>query len=86
MKEDWMDKLKKLACSYRGHKSHLSKILSNVKETCDHLSYAKQETPSSRLSNSDTLLLAQSLKQLQLKTDSFTELDEKVIEKIDNEE
>ena len=38
------------------------------------------------LSNSDTLLLAECLKQLQLKTSVFTELGEKMIEKVDDEE
>lgn len=52
----------------------------------DRLSYAKQENPSSTLSSSDALLLAECSKQLQLKTGIFTQLDEKIIEKTDDEE
>ena len=38
------------------------------------------------LSSSDAVLLAEYLNQLKLKTGVFTELDEKIMEKIDNEE
>ena len=48
----------------------------------DCLFYAKQENTSSTLSSSDALLLAECLKQLQLITGIFTQLDEKTIKKI----
>ena len=51
----------------------------------DRLSYTKQENASSMLSSSDALLLAEYSKQLQLKTGIFTQLDEKIIEKLDDE-
>ena len=81
-----MDELKKLVSSHRGHKSYLSKILYNVDGIMERLSQAKQDDPSLTLCSSDSLLLAECSKQLQLKTSIFTQLDEKIIEKLDDEE
>ena len=80
-----MDESNKLACSRRGHKSHLSKIMSNVQEILTNLSETKQETPDATLSSSDAVLLEEYSKQLKLKASVFAELDEKIIEKTDDE-
>ena len=81
-----MEEFKKLTCSRRGHKAHLSKILSNVDEILYRLSDTKRDTSNSTLSSSYAVLLAEYLKQLKLKTGVFTEVDEKIMEKIDDEE
>ena len=81
-----MDELKKLVCSRRGHKSHLSKILNNVDDILQKLSYAKDSEPGSTLTSSDAVLLTEYLKQLSRKADIFNELDEKIIENTDDEE
>jgi len=81
-----MDELKKLVCSRRGHKSHLSKILNNIDDILQKLSYAKDSEPGSTLTSSDAVLLTEYLKQLSRKADIFNELDEKIIENTDDEE
>ena len=81
-----MDELKKLVSSRRGHKSHVLKILYSVDGIMDRLSQVKQDDPSSKLLSSNTLLLAECSKQLQLKIGIFTHLDEKIIENLDDKE
>ena len=77
-----MDELKKLLCSRRGHKSHLSKILLSVDTILDRLT----ASPNATLEDSDTILLSEHCKQLRLKADTFTDLDEKIIQRTDDEE
>ena len=81
-----MDEFKKLTCSRRGHKAHLSKILSNVDEILHRLSDTERDTSNPTLSSFDAVILAEYLKQLKLKTVVFTELDEKIMAKIEDEE
>ena len=81
-----MDELKKLVCSHRGHKSHLSKILSNVEQILQKLSAKWSEHPDTTLEHSDAILLAEHCKQLQHKADVFTELDKKIIQNTNDEE
>ena len=76
---DIMDELKKLLCSQHSHKSHLSKVLSNVEEILQKLSYTKESEPNSTLTSSKAVLLAEHQKQLRQKADIFNELDEKII-------
>ena len=80
-----MDELKKLVCSRHGHKSHLSKILSNVEQILQKLSAKRSEHPDTTLEHSDAILLAEHRKQLQHKADVFTELDEKIIQNTNDE-
>ena len=80
------DGLKKCHCSCRGHKSHLSKILSSVEEILHKLTCAQLEDANARLDSSDTLLLTEQLKNLKAKAEVFTGLDEKIITMTDDEE
>lgn len=81
-----MDELKKLGCSRRGHKSHLSKILNNVDEILQKLSYTKESEPDLTLTSSEAVLLAEHQKQLRRKAEIFNELDLRIIENTDDEE
>ena len=81
-----MDELKKLVCSRCGHKSHLSKILSNVDEILQKLSYIKESKPDSTLTSSEAILLGEHHKQLRQKADIFNDLDKKIIAHTDDEE
>ena len=83
---DTMDELKKLVSSRRGHKSHLSKVLNNVDEILQKLSYTKESEPDSTLTSSEAILLAEYQKQFRRKAEIFNELDEKIIENTDDEE
>ena len=76
---DTMDELKKFVCSRRGHKSHLSNILSNVDKVLQKLSYIKESKPHSTLTSSEAVLLGEHQKQLRRKADIFNELDKKII-------
>ena len=64
----------------------LSKILNNINEILQKLSYIKESKPDSMLTSSDAVLLAEYLKKLRQKADIFNELDEKIIEHTDDEE
>ena len=81
-----MDELKKLVCSRRGHKSHLSKLLSNVDEILQKLSYTQESEPDSTLTSSEAVLLGEHQKQLRRKADIFDELDQKIIAHTEDED
>ena len=68
------------------YKSHLSKVLNNVDEILQKLSYTKESEPDSTLTSSEAVLLAEHQKQLRRKAEIFNELDEKIIENTDDEE
>ena len=74
-----MDDQKKLNCSRHGHKGHLGKILATTDGILDKLSTAKEKDADAALSISDAVLLRENLKQLGLKANIFTELDDKII-------
>ena len=80
-----MDELKKLACSQRSRKSHLSKIISNVGEILQKLSYTKESEPDLTLTSSVAILLAEQQKHLKQKAKIFNELDQKIIANRDDE-
>ena len=83
---DIMDELKKLASSQSGHRSHLSKVINNVKEILQKLLYTKESKPGSTLTSSETVLLTEHQKQLRRKAEIFNKLDEKIMQQIDDEE
>ena len=67
-------------------KSHLSKILSNVDEILQELSYIKESEPDSTLTSSEAILLVEHQKQLRQKVDIFNDLDDKIKAHTDDEE
>ena len=75
----WMDNPKKLICSSRGHKGHLGKFLSTTEDILSKLSTAKEHNAEGKLTSSNAILLAENLKQLNLKAHVFKELDNKMI-------
>jgi len=81
----WMADLMKLTCSWRGHKGHLSKLLSATEEILDSLSSAKEQDPAANLTSSDAILLAENLKQLHLKANVFKEIDDQIIDNTDDD-
>ena len=74
-----MDNLKKLRCSRRGHKSHLTKLLSNIDEIL--------EKPSSEaLTESNVASLEDYLKQLKHKARVFADIDRDILDNLKDEE
>ena len=78
--------LKKLICLHRGHKGHVSKLITATEEILAKLSQAQELDTNSKLSPPDAVLLADLVKQLHLKAQLFEELDAKIIDATDNDE
>ena len=59
-KDSWMDdrELKKLTCSHRGHKGHLTKLISGTEEILGRLSSVRETDPDAKLLESDSVVLA----------------------------
>ena len=81
-----MSDLKKLISSRRSHKCHLAKILASADDILSKLSTANEEETYATAVISDSVLLAENLKQLRLKARVFEELDDKIIDSTEDEE
>ena len=78
--------LKKRTCSRRGHKGHITKLISSMEEILGRLSSARETDPDAKLLDSDSAVVADHLKQLRLKAEMFKELDNKILDKIEDED
>jgi len=77
--KEQMDELKKLTCSRRAHKGHLTKLLTATDDILYRISTAKETNADPTSVSSDVVLLEENLKQLHLKADHLSSLDDKII-------
>jgi len=64
----------------------LGKLLNGTEEILGRLSSARDTDPDAKLSDSDSVVLADNLKQLRLKADIFKDLDDRIIDKTEDED
>ena len=74
-----MDQLRKLQCSCEGHRSHLTKLLSNIDRILNKL-------PAEALTNCNIASLEDYLKQLKQKGTFFADTNRNILDNIDDEE
>jgi len=81
-----MEDLKKLIISRRGHKGHLAKLLTTADDLLSKLSTVKETNADATSVSVDVALLTENLRQISLKAQFFSELDEKIIDITEEEE
>ena len=74
-----MDEFKKLCCSRRGHKSHLSKLFNCIDKILT-------KAPMEALTDSDVANLQDYCKQLQQKVTVFADIDRKIMDHLEDED